>query len=172
MGKSQKAMTALMVVNQDEPMGFRIADTFTDSLARLTGDEQAAAKTTAFDLQMNPAGPAMQFHKLDRARDRNFWSVRVNLDIRIIVHRAPDSLLLCYVDHHDPAYRWAERRKLERPPKTGAMQIVENRERIVKSRCRGTSRPRGRHRRSRCCSPMCRRSACSPTACRWSGWRT
>ena len=29
---------------------FRIAHTFTDSLARLTGDEQKAAKTTAFDL--------------------------------------------------------------------------------------------------------------------------
>jgi hypothetical protein len=29
-------------------MEFRIADTFTDSLARLTGDEQKAVKTTAF----------------------------------------------------------------------------------------------------------------------------
>jgi hypothetical protein len=28
-------------------MHFRIADTFTDSLARLTGDEQKAVKTTA-----------------------------------------------------------------------------------------------------------------------------
>ena len=41
-------------------MDFRIADTFTDSLARLTGDEQKAVKTTAFDLQMNPASPGMQ----------------------------------------------------------------------------------------------------------------
>lgn len=32
-------------------MDFRIADTFTDSLARLTGDEQKAVKTTAFDPQ-------------------------------------------------------------------------------------------------------------------------
>lgn len=28
-------------------MNFRIADTFTDSLARLTGNEQKAAKTTS-----------------------------------------------------------------------------------------------------------------------------
>jgi hypothetical protein len=35
-------------------MEFRIADTFTDSLSKLTGDEQKAVKTTAFDLQMNP----------------------------------------------------------------------------------------------------------------------
>ena len=67
---------------------FLIADTFTDSLARLNGDEQKAVKTTAFDLQMNPASPGLSFHKLDKARDKNFWSVRVNADIRIIVHRS------------------------------------------------------------------------------------
>lgn len=34
-------------------MNFLIAESFTDSLARLTAEEQKAAKTTAFDLQMN-----------------------------------------------------------------------------------------------------------------------
>lgn len=58
-------------------MDFRIADTFTDSLARLTGEEQKAVKKTAFDLQLNPANPGFNFHKLDKAKDRNFWSVRV-----------------------------------------------------------------------------------------------
>ncbi|MDE2272396.1 MAG: UvrD-helicase domain-containing protein [Xanthomonadaceae bacterium] len=111
-------------------MNFRIADTFTDSLARLTGDEQKAVKTTAFDLQMNPANPGMSFHKLDKARDKNFWSVRVSRDIRLIVHRTPHSLLLCYVAHHDDAYAWAERRKIEVHPNTGAVQIVEIRERV------------------------------------------
>lgn len=111
-------------------MDFRIADTFTDSLARLTGDEQKAVKTTAFDLQMNPVNPGMSFHKLDRARDQNFWSVRVSSDIRLIVHKTTASLLLCYVDHHDKAYHWAERRKLETHPKTGAAQLVEIRERV------------------------------------------
>ncbi|PKM38251.1 MAG: DNA helicase [Gammaproteobacteria bacterium HGW-Gammaproteobacteria-10] len=111
-------------------MDFRIADTFTDSLAKLTGEEQKAIKTTAFDLQLNPENPGFSFHKLDRAKDKNFWSVRVNTDIRIIVHKTHNSLLLCYVGHHDKAYHWAERRKLETHPKTGAAQIVEIRERI------------------------------------------
>ncbi|QIB65160.1 3'-5' exonuclease [Kineobactrum salinum] len=111
-------------------MEFRIADTFTDSLAKLTGGEQKAVKTTAFDLQMNPENPGFSFHKLDRAQDKNFWSIRVNRDIRIIVHRSKESLLLCYVDHHDNAYKWAEKRKLERHPKTGAAQLVEIRERV------------------------------------------
>lgn len=111
-------------------MDFRIADTFTDSLAKLTGDEQKAVKTTAFDLQINPANPGMSFHKLDGAKDPNFWSVRVSSDIRLIAHKTATSLLLCYVDHHDAAYRWAERRKLETHPKTGAAQLVEIRETV------------------------------------------
>jgi mRNA-degrading endonuclease RelE of RelBE toxin-antitoxin system len=111
-------------------MEFRIADTFTDSLARLTGDEQKSVKTTAFDLQVNPANPGMSFHKLDKAKDKNFWSVRVNSDIRIIVHKSHGNLLLCYVDHHDKAYDWGERRKLETHPKTGAAQLVEIRETV------------------------------------------
>src|SRR6266436_1329197 len=111
-------------------MEFRIADTFTESLVRLSGEEQKAVKITAFDLQMNPEQPGMQLHKLDKARDPHFLSVRVSRDIRLIVHRTATSLLLCYVDHHDNAYRWAERRKLETHPKTGAAQLVEVRERI------------------------------------------
>ncbi len=41
-------------------MEFRIADTFTDSLAFLTADEHKAVKTTVFDLQLNRlvSGPA------------------------------------------------------------------------------------------------------------------
>ncbi|MCH8040858.1 MAG: DEAD/DEAH box helicase [Nitrospinae bacterium] len=109
-------------------MQFLITDMFTDSLARLTGEEQKAVKTTAFDLQLNPFNPGTGFHKLDKAKDKNFWSVRVNLDIRLIIHKTDASLLLCYVDHHDDAYRWAERRKLETHPKTGAAQLIEVRE--------------------------------------------
>ena len=111
-------------------MEFRIADTFTDSLARLTGDEQKAVKTTAFDLQLNPEHPSLSFHRLDKAKDKNFWSIRVNSDIRAIVHKSDASLLLCYVDHHDRAYDWANKRKLETHPKTGAAQLVEIRETV------------------------------------------
>src|SRR5690606_29067669 len=111
-------------------MTFLIADTFTRSLAALTPDEQAAVKTTAFDLQQDRTRASMRYHALNRAKDPRFASVRVNDDLRVIVHRTPESMLLCYVGHHDDAYRWAERRKLEAHPTTGAMQMVEVRERV------------------------------------------
>src|SRR6202158_3076866 len=111
-------------------MEFRIADTFTDALAKLTAQEQKAAKTTAFDLQLDPAAPGLKFHRIDRSKDPNFWSIRVNLDLRIIVHKTASSILLAYVGHHDDAYAWAERRAMEAHPRTGVIQIVEVRERV------------------------------------------
>jgi|HubBroStandDraft_1064217.scaffolds.fasta_scaffold00088_48 hypothetical protein len=109
---------------------FRIAATFTAALARLEAAEQKAAKTTAFDLQMDPSAPGMKFHRIERSRDPHFWSVRAGSDIRIIVHKSESSFLLAYVGHHDDAYVWAERRRIEAHPRTGAIQIVEVRERV------------------------------------------
>ncbi len=111
-------------------MEFRIADTFTDALAKLPSQEQKAAKTTAFDLQLNPSARGLQFHRIDKSKDPNFWSIRVNRDLRIVVHKTASSFLLCYVDHHDKAYDWAVRRRIEAHPRTGAIQIVEVRERV------------------------------------------
>ena len=111
-------------------MEFRIADTFQDSLIKLTNQEQKAVKTTAFDLQVNPAQPGMHLHRLEQGKDPNFWSARVSSDIRIIIHQTADSFMLCYVDHHDAAYAWAMKRKIERHPRTGAAQLVEVRERV------------------------------------------
>ena len=109
-------------------MEFRIAKTFEESLSRLTNDEQKAAKITVTDLQLDPSAPGLSFHKLDRAQDPNFASVRISRDLRLIVHQLHGNLLICYVGHHDNAYQWAERRKLEVHPTTGAAQIVEVRE--------------------------------------------
>ena len=72
---------------------------------------------------MAPAHPSLQFHKLDKAKDPRFWSVRVRADLRLIIHRSETSLLLCYVDHHDKAYQWGERRKVGDTPEDGSGAI-------------------------------------------------
>lgn len=35
------------------------------------------------------------------------------MDFRIALHKTQASLLLCFVAHHDKAYDWAARRKLD-----------------------------------------------------------
>ncbi|MGL4964041.1 MAG: UvrD-helicase domain-containing protein [Inquilinus sp.] len=109
-------------------MNFLIADTFTASFSRLPGLHQKAVKASVFDLQMDPTGNGLQLHRIDKSKDPNFWSARVNRDIRLIVHKTGESLLVAYVGHHDDAYAWAERRRIEAHPRTGAVQIVEVRE--------------------------------------------
>ena len=111
-------------------MEFRIADTFTASFNRLVGSDQKAVKASVFDLQMDPSGNGLQLHRIDKSKDPNFWSARVNRDVRLIVHKTGESLLVAYVGHHDDAYAWAERRRIEAHPRTGAVQIVEVRERV------------------------------------------
>jgi mRNA-degrading endonuclease RelE of RelBE toxin-antitoxin system len=111
-------------------MAFLLADSFQPSLEKLSGEEQKAAKLVAFELQINPANPGLQCHRLDSIKDKNFWSARASRDIRLIFHRVESSVTLCYVDHHDPAYYWASRRKIETHPVNGAAQIVEIRETV------------------------------------------
>ena len=111
-------------------MNFLIADTFTAAFARLSGQDQKAVKASVFDLQMDSSGGGLQLHRIDKSKDPNFWSARVNRDVRLVLHRTGESVLVAYVDHHDEAYAWAERRRIEAHPRTGAVQIVEVRERV------------------------------------------
>jgi hypothetical protein len=112
---------------------FAIANTFQKALQKLESKDAAAAKLakqSAFDFQMNPAGSGFSFERLTKSKDPNFWSLRVTEGIRIIAHRSPDLVTMCYVDRHDEAYQWAERRRFEVHPETGAAQIVELRETV------------------------------------------
>lgn len=95
-------------------MPLRIADTLTAALDRLTGPEKAAAKQAAFDLQVDPSAPVLQLHRVDRSRDKDFWTARVTRDLRIVLHKRAGDTLLAWVGHHDAAYAWAERRRLPR----------------------------------------------------------
>lgn len=111
-------------------MNFHLAETFTAALARLPAQDAKLVKTSVVDLQIDPTGKGQSFHRIERAKDPNFWSVRVSRDLRLIVHKTEASLLIAYVDHHDKAYAWAQRRRIEAHPTTGAIQIVEIRERV------------------------------------------
>ena len=101
-----------------------IGDTFTKSLEKLAHQEQKVAKVIAFDLYISTPSPGGHFHRVEKSRDPDFWSLRVNSDIRIILHKRDNNLLICYVDHHDKAYDWARRNRMEKHSVTGAMQLV------------------------------------------------
>ena len=111
-------------------MVFRIAETLSDSMAKLNNQEQKAVKEAIYEFHVNPKNPGLSMHRVDRAKDKCFWTARVNRDIRLVVHKKNQDTLLAWVGHHDEAYRWAETRRIDTHPKTGAAQIVEIRETV------------------------------------------
>ena len=70
--------------------------------------------------------PGLRWHGLDAPK---LYSVSPNMDYRVIVYHDSGDYAVLYVDHHDEAYHWAARRRLEVHPYTGAMQVVEVQER-------------------------------------------
>lgn len=104
-------------------MSLIYASTFTDALTKLTQAEAGAAMQAAIRFAADPRGNGLQMHRIEKAD--GFWSVRVNRDLRIILHKQGETTLLAYVGHHDDAYAWAERKRLVPHERTGAMQFVE-----------------------------------------------
>jgi superfamily I DNA/RNA helicase len=103
-----------------------LSQDFLSQLARLPSSAQSKVLKWAVKFQADPKSPGINYEKINAARDPNLKSVRLDLDWRGIVFK-PDSgdvYVLLHVDHHDEAYRWAERRKIAINPVTGAMQIV------------------------------------------------
>lgn len=116
-------------------MNLVYASTFADALGKLAHPEQKQVKITTVDLMMNLRGTGLSLERINRAADKDMWSARVSRDLRIILKRDGEDLVLAYVGHHDDAYAWAERRKIERHERTGAMQIVE----VIEQKAEGTS---------------------------------
>lgn len=106
------------------------SETFKRSLDRLESGEQTQVKASVMDFfsDLNEHGkprPGLRYHKIDRdVRDPGIRSITPASHLRVIVHQDGETYVLLYVDHHDPAYDWAARRRLQPNPQTGAMQLV------------------------------------------------
>ena len=110
-----------------------LSQDFLLQLSKLPSNVHTKVLKWAILFQTDPKSPGINYEKIHAARDPNLKSVRIDQDWRGIVFKpeSGDVYVLLYVDHHDDAYRWAERRKLAINPVTGAMQIVLVQEVIV-----------------------------------------
>lgn len=115
------------------------SDKYFDSLLKLTPREQSQANKAVMQFQQDPRHGGLHYEKLTAFRDSKLRSIRVNQDVRIILAAAEkDNLyLMLYVDHHEPAYAWAAKRKVEINPSTGCLQVY----RVEESALNEPSRP-------------------------------
>jgi superfamily I DNA/RNA helicase/Txe/YoeB family toxin of Txe-Axe toxin-antitoxin module len=76
--------------------------------------------------QVHPESDGINYEPIQSARDKNFYSVRIDQAYRAVIAKPdPNVYVLMWVDHHDEAYRWAERKRLEVHPATGAVQVLD-----------------------------------------------
>lgn len=103
-----------------------LSQEFLLKLGKLPSAMHARIVKWALKFQQDPISPGINYETIKAARDPNLRSVRIDQDWRGIVFKPDqgDLYILLHVDHHDEAYRWAERRKMAVNPVTGALQLV------------------------------------------------
>ncbi|MFC2993402.1 UvrD-helicase domain-containing protein [Halomonas tibetensis] len=107
------------------------SDKYFDSLLKLTPNEQSQANKAVMLFQQDPQHGGLHYEKLTAFKDSKLRSIRANQDVRIILAAAEkeDLYLMLYVAHHEPAYAWAAKRKVEINPNTGSLQVFTVEER-------------------------------------------
>jgi len=82
---------------------------------------------------VNPASPSIHYEKIQKAKDENIRSVRIDQDYRgiILKPQSGNVYMLLWVDHHDKAYAWAENRIFSINAETGGLQVVNVEEQML-----------------------------------------
>lgn len=101
------------------------SDKYFESLLKLTPNEQSQANKSVMLFQQDPQHGGLHYEKLTAFKDSKLRSIRANQDVRIILAAAEKEnlYLMLYVDHHEQAYAWAAKRKVEINPNTGSVQV-------------------------------------------------
>ena len=111
------------------------SDKYFESLLKLTPNEQSQASKAVLQFQQDPQHGGLHYEKLTACKDAKLRSIRSNQDVRVILAAAEkeDLYLVLYVAHHDVAYSWAAKRKIEINPNTGSIQMFTVEETVLES---------------------------------------
>lgn len=104
-----------------------ISADFLKAFARIPQRQQAKVREFVDLFRSNPAAPSINYEKIQRAKDGNVRSVRIDDTYRGIVIKPETGnvYVLVWVDHHDDAYRWVENRVFAVHPETGSLQVLD-----------------------------------------------
>ena len=106
-------------------MTIAISNDFLSAFSNVQKSQQRQVREFIEKFREHPDSPGSNYEVIQSAKDRQLFSVRVNQAYRAIVFHPPNSevYILTWVDHHDEAYRWAERKQFAVHPATGALQV-------------------------------------------------
>lgn len=106
-------------------MRIAISDDFLVAFSDVQKGHQKKVREFIELFRENPQAPGINYHRVEKAKDPNLFSVRIDQAYRAIVFHptGSDVYLLTWVDHHDKAYAWAEGKVFRVNPMTGALQV-------------------------------------------------
>ncbi len=105
---------------------------FFKSFTALPSTVQKKAMELVNKFRDNPLSPGLNYEKL-HCNDKKLYSLRVNDGYRCIVMRTEKNnvFVMLWVDKHDEAYNWAEKRACSIDPRTGSLQVLVTTEQEV-----------------------------------------
>ena len=92
-------------------MEVTITEDFMEALGKLDGNEIKKASKTIMSIKKDSAAGGLRAHKIEHPSGA-IVSYSVNMDIRIIAYQKDLSVIFLYIDHHDDAYLWVEKRNI------------------------------------------------------------
>ena len=102
-----------------------LGDTCWDKLFDLPKSVQMKVREFQRKFKENPYNPSLNFEKIASFEDSSLRTARVDLDYRAIIGVAgDDTFCLLYIDHHDEAMRWAQRKRFSWNSYTNAFQVT------------------------------------------------
>lgn len=107
-----------------------LSKTFSASAAKLTAIERGRILDFLTKFMDDPHAPGLHLEKIDDTKGASVKSARITKELRTILHQEGDQFTLLFAGHHDDAYDWASRRRIEHHPSTGTLQIVESAETV------------------------------------------
>jgi superfamily I DNA/RNA helicase/mRNA-degrading endonuclease RelE of RelBE toxin-antitoxin system len=104
-----------------------IASDFLNAFSNIPKKQQGKVMEFIAKFRANPLSPAINYEKIASFKDQTLRSVRIDKVYRGIVKKPEKDnvFLLLWVDHHDKAYQWAEKKMCTINPETGSLQIYE-----------------------------------------------
>lgn len=105
-----------------------IGDEFLLAFSKIPRSKQKAVMNFVSRFRNNPRSTGINYETIHNAKDKNFRSVRIDLEYRgiVLAPKQGNVYVLLWVDKHDDAYAWAAKHRCSIHPQTGALQIFES----------------------------------------------
>lgn len=113
-----------------------ISADFLSAFSKIPKAQQSKVMKFVETFKENPQSSAINYEKIHNVKDSKFRSVRIDQAYRGIIVKPDEGnvYVLLWVDHHDDAYAWAEKRTCKINPETGSLQIysVDEQDLVIK----------------------------------------